>query len=83
MAYGSFEKSLDRYITGNWGEDSVEPEEIEICKHWKDYCEPDIGLCEWCKKLQKPCYESGGDKNCPHFEKDENVIVVDAREGKK
>jgi len=24
--YGRFEQSLDRYITGNWGEDAVEPE---------------------------------------------------------
>ena len=30
MSYGSFERSLDRHITGNYGEDNIPTEEQEM-----------------------------------------------------
>jgi hypothetical protein len=39
-----------------------------ICKYWKDYCEPDIGLAEWCKAENKSCNCSGEEKQCNYPE---------------
>jgi hypothetical protein len=35
-----------------------------MCEHWKDYCEPDIGLGEWCRKENRSCTCSGVLKQC-------------------
>jgi len=39
-----------------------------ICKHWRDYCEPDIGLNEYCNAVGKACTCSGAKGQCDYID---------------
>lgn len=48
---------------------------VVICKHWKDYNEPQIGLREWCSKLKSSTTCNPQDSRCYYFEGEECEVV--------
>lgn len=56
MSYGRHDRALDRYITGNWGEDQFRDDTPE-----EDICPPEDADCLNKDRDQPSCPEHGDD----------------------